>query len=156
MSDNVWLYGNPTVSTPHKKRTVITRPGPSNRIPVAFTHISPTDDPLIFQGQNGLECEEFVFAVRQRAFAKDKLDDARWTATLAASCFFGEALRWHVALDNSTKNDWELLQKALFAKYPPVPSVPWKAVDLDVDDVPDGTLHRYVSPFPDKVLFHTI
>ncbi|KAG8897179.1 hypothetical protein FRB99_008383, partial [Tulasnella sp. 403] len=71
-----------------------------------------------FRGNNGVECDEFVQAVRQRAIAEGKEFDNEWMAKFASTCIAGEALRWYTRLDKTTKHDWDLLQTALFNQYP--------------------------------------
>jgi hypothetical protein len=79
-----------------------------------FRYISPADDPLVFRGLNRQECEEFVFAIHQRA---TDLRDPKGTASLAALCFSGKSLEWYMTLDDRIKNHWGLLAKALFREY---------------------------------------
>lgn len=74
---------------------------------------------LIFRGINGLECEHFISAVRKHAFAEGRYDDFGWTAAFAATCFVGDALRWHAELDFQIQADWRFLQQAMFKQYPP-------------------------------------
>jgi len=75
---------------------------------------------LVFNGIDGLEAEEFIFSVRQRAIAERKDEDEKWMAKFASSCFSRDALRWHARLDPTTRNDWNLLQEALLSRFGPV------------------------------------
>lgn len=79
---------------------------------------SADDDDLIFEGIDGSECEDFVRDVRRRARAADKDCDNDWIIRLVSACLAGDALRWHFSLDREIRNDWELLQQAMLARYP--------------------------------------
>ncbi|KAG8894769.1 hypothetical protein FRB99_001004, partial [Tulasnella sp. 403] len=77
-----------------------------------------TQFPLIFRGIDGVECDSFVRHVRRKAVNEGKLQDSGWMANYAAGAFAGDALRWYDTLDKETKGNWDLLQTALFEKYP--------------------------------------
>jgi len=72
---------------------------------------------LVFKGTSGEECEEFISAVRRKAFAEGKQLDNQWIAQFAAISFSGKALRWHNGLDEATRQDWGLLEKAMLLEY---------------------------------------
>lgn len=72
------------------------------------------------RGLDGTECEDFIFAIRQRALIEGKMDENKWALTIASAGFAREALRWYITLDSSIQNDWLLLQKALLARFRPV------------------------------------
>jgi hypothetical protein len=72
----------------------------------------------VFYGHDGEECEKFVTAVRRIARREGKQHDGTWIADALEGCFEGEALRWHVELDDDVKRDWKQLEKALLRKYP--------------------------------------
>jgi len=91
----------------------------SAEAPYVFRYISPTSPVVVFQGVDGTECEEFVYAIRNWAFIEGKYHDDAWMADLASSRFLGNAIRWAVTLPDKTLKSWKLLQKALIAKYPP-------------------------------------
>jgi len=73
---------------------------------------------IVFRGASGGECEEFIGAIRQKAFAEGKQEDNKWIAQFASTCFSGKALRWHLRLDDKIQNDWKLLAQALIDAYP--------------------------------------
>lgn len=83
-----------------------------------FVHISPDDDPLLFQGIDGVECEEFIFAIRRKAIDAGKSKDNEWLLEFASSCFIGDALRWHIELDDEIAGDWRRLQRAMMLEWP--------------------------------------
>ncbi|KIO22325.1 hypothetical protein M407DRAFT_119055 [Tulasnella calospora MUT 4182] len=72
----------------------------------------------VFEGKGGLEAEAFVRAIRQKAFREGRQDADRWIAQFAATCFIGDALRWHASLDDDVQNSWKALQRAMFTQYP--------------------------------------
>lgn len=83
--------------------------------------LSPTSkevDP-VFNGSDGAEAEDFVTAVRRRAFAEGRQRDQAWMADYAATCLKGNAVRWFQALDREVREDWELLSRALLERWPP-------------------------------------
>lgn len=55
--------------------------------------------------------------MRKRAFEEGKEDDDAWIARYVATRVVGVALRWHASLDRSVRDDWELLQQAMLAKF---------------------------------------
>lgn len=73
---------------------------------------------IIFWGTDGTECEAFVVAIRDLAFAKGKEEDHHWMIHYATTRLRGKALRWHAKLDLSTQKDWYLFVQALFEEYP--------------------------------------
>lgn len=75
---------------------------------------------LIFSGVDGIEAEDFIYHVRQRALSEGKLQDKQWILNFASACFVRDALRWHASLDARIQDDWALLQKALLARFRPV------------------------------------
>ncbi|KAG8899784.1 hypothetical protein FRC01_010368 [Tulasnella sp. 417] len=76
-------------------------------------------DDLVFSGGGGEECEMFIVAVKKQAFRAGKVADRLWIAQFAGTCFAGPALRWYEGLDDATQSDWDLLRRALLARYPP-------------------------------------
>lgn len=75
---------------------------------------------LVFSGVDGIEAEDFIYHVRQKAFAEGKVQDKQWILNFASACFVRDALRWHASLDTRIQDDWALLQKALLARFRPV------------------------------------
>ncbi|KIO31352.1 hypothetical protein M407DRAFT_19729 [Tulasnella calospora MUT 4182] len=73
---------------------------------------------IIFRGNDGTECEEFVVAIRDIAFAKGKDEDHSWMVRYATTRLRGNALRWHAKLDLSVQQSWYLFVQALFEEYP--------------------------------------
>ena len=72
----------------------------------------------MFQGQDGEECEDFVFWVIRRAKDKGKMNDDQWIAEFAMSCMARKALRWYIQLEPEVQQSWRLLRKALMDRYP--------------------------------------
>ncbi|KAG8900643.1 hypothetical protein FRC00_011935 [Tulasnella sp. 408] len=70
-----------------------------------------------FYGKSGEEAEEFVHTVRQRARDAGKQKDNDWIITFVSDCFVGDALRWHVSLDQSIQDDWKMLQVAILVQW---------------------------------------
>jgi len=73
---------------------------------------------LIFKGEDGSECEQFIQAIRQHAFAEGKSRDGEWIVDFAATCFTGSALRWYETLSSEAQSDWDLLRNAMLSQYP--------------------------------------
>jgi len=101
--------------------------------------------PLEFTGSSCTECEQFIHAVRGKAFeqGKDLNDDTFWIAQYASTGFSGDALRWHTTLDDSTRQDWSLLEKALLKQY----QRPEDTI-TDTDVVQSPTVSTPTSPLP--------
>ncbi|KIO31371.1 hypothetical protein M407DRAFT_19743 [Tulasnella calospora MUT 4182] len=72
---------------------------------------------IIFRGIDGNECEAFVVAIRDLAFAKDKDEDPNWMLRYATTRLRHKALRWHAKLEPSIRKDWDLFVQALFEEY---------------------------------------
>lgn len=73
---------------------------------------------IVFRGIDGNECEAFIVAIRDLAFAKGKAEDRQWMLQYATTRLRYKALRWHARLDPSAQNDWYLFVQALFGEYP--------------------------------------
>ncbi|KAG8941820.1 hypothetical protein FRC04_004062 [Tulasnella sp. 424] len=75
------------------------------------------EEDLIFTGGSAEEAEDFIFAVKKRAYSKGKHKDPAWIAEFVSICFAKKALRWYERLDEDTQNDWRLLKRALLDEY---------------------------------------
>lgn len=73
---------------------------------------------IVFLGKDGYECEEFIRAIHNMAYAAGKTRDDAWMADLASTCFSGRALRYYDSLEPDIRYDWTLLRHALLTKYP--------------------------------------
>ncbi|KAG9045424.1 hypothetical protein FS837_006334 [Tulasnella sp. UAMH 9824] len=78
-----------------------------------------------FRGSNAAEAEDFIQAVRRKAWAEQKQFDYSWTAAFAATQMSGPALWWHASLPRDVQSDWGKLELALLDKFglgqPPAP-----------------------------------
>jgi len=98
------------------------------------------DGDITFRGTDGIECEEFIRAVRLRVRSESRTDDNDWIVQFVSTCFARNALRWYITLDHDVQNDWDRLQKALLDKYP--------AVD-DIRSTPPTGVVQSFSPLGD-------
>ncbi|KIO16096.1 hypothetical protein M407DRAFT_34271 [Tulasnella calospora MUT 4182] len=73
---------------------------------------------IVFRGIDGNECEAFIAAIRDRAFAQGMDEGDHWMLRYATSRLRGKAMRWHAKLDPSIRKDWDLFLQALFEEYP--------------------------------------
>ena len=71
-----------------------------------------------FKGTSGWECEEFIRAIRAKAFADEKDGDEQWMLRLMVAHLSGKALRWYSTLHSSVKGSWEDMVDAMLAEYP--------------------------------------
>ncbi|KIO17952.1 hypothetical protein M407DRAFT_32367 [Tulasnella calospora MUT 4182] len=111
----------------HKKIPVLTPAQQSpclspRRISTIDPPTTPAIEPLaygdiIFTGGSAEEAEDFIFAIKKRAYSKGKHQDNAWIRDFVSICFAKKALRWYVRLDPETRNDWELLQRAILDEY---------------------------------------
>lgn len=67
-------------------------------------------------------------SIRQRAFSEDKIGDYQWMAAQASGHFADKAGKWYDGLEQSVKDDWLLLERALLSKYGR------KAIESDSDE----------------------
>lgn len=58
-------------------------------------------------------------SVRKYIKYHGKKGDNEWINREIEPCYAEDALRWHSALENDIKMDWEALERALFARFPP-------------------------------------
>jgi len=72
-----------------------------------------------FEGIDGTECEDFVFAVKQEVFENEKDQDDAWIARYVSPLMKGRALRWYERLDDEVQGSWKLLKRAMLDKFPP-------------------------------------
>lgn len=72
---------------------------------------------LTFNGVDGVDCYEFIQAIRRRALDEGKSRDDAWVADMVALCFSGPALKWFESLDDDSQRDWKLLRQAIVRKY---------------------------------------
>ncbi|KAG8941818.1 hypothetical protein FRC04_004060, partial [Tulasnella sp. 424] len=72
---------------------------------------------ILFYGESAEEAEDFIFAIKERAYAEGKQKDNAWIADFASICFAKKALRWYEELNEETQSDWKLLRQAILAKY---------------------------------------
>ncbi|KAG8937705.1 hypothetical protein FRC00_001958 [Tulasnella sp. 408] len=72
---------------------------------------------IVFRGIDGNECEAFIIAIRDLAFAKGKEEDCHWMLHYATTRLRHKALRWHAKLEPSIRKDWDLFVQALFEEY---------------------------------------
>ncbi|KAG8898452.1 hypothetical protein FRB99_007433, partial [Tulasnella sp. 403] len=75
------------------------------------------EDSFLFEGGDSTECDQFIRYVRMQALKADKAQDSYWAAKFATACLGGEALRWHLTLDEETQDDWKELEKALVERF---------------------------------------
>ncbi|KIO23600.1 hypothetical protein M407DRAFT_26972 [Tulasnella calospora MUT 4182] len=73
---------------------------------------------IVFRGIDGNECEAFIAAIRDRAFAQGMDEGDYWMLRYATSRLRGKAMRWHAKLEPSLRKDWDLFLQALFEEYP--------------------------------------
>lgn len=73
----------------------------------------------VFDGSDSADAEDFIHAIRAKAFSEGKDSDQDWILRLVTAFLTRDALRWHVELEPSIRNDWWLLQKALLARFCP-------------------------------------
>lgn len=83
-----------------------------------FKYIPFGTDHPVFKGIDGVEAEEWVCAIRQKALSLRRQRDNDWIADFASTCFVGDALRWYEDLDEDTQRDWRKLRLALLAQWP--------------------------------------
>lgn len=104
---------------------------------------------ITFTGTNGNECEAFIVAIRDLAFAQGRDEDHHWMLRFATTRLRGKALRWHARLEPSIKQDWDLFVQALFEEYSFVEESGGLEIATPVryDDVqspPSRHYHRYL------------
>ncbi|KAG8908288.1 hypothetical protein FRB99_007822 [Tulasnella sp. 403] len=74
-------------------------------------------EPFVLSDITPQECEELVQVVQRKAFDEGKTRDYQWMADLASTLLTGNALRWYATLDEETQHNWQLLRRALLARY---------------------------------------
>ena len=79
------------------------------------------DGRLVFHGYDGIECERFLQAVRQHIFYHNRQYDDAYITSYVAACLTEDALRWHISLDDATRDSWRSLERAMITAFPPPP-----------------------------------
>lgn len=64
---------------------------------------------VVFEGNDGRECEQFILGVQKQAFARGMSKNDELIAQFVATHIGGEALRWYVTLDDEIQDSWKLL-----------------------------------------------
>lgn len=78
-----------------------------------------SDDDLVFDGTSKSSALDFIQAIRRKAHENAAgLGTKTSLADLASLCFDGAALEWFENLDFEVQGDWNLLRKALIARFP--------------------------------------
>ncbi|KIO30651.1 hypothetical protein M407DRAFT_20366 [Tulasnella calospora MUT 4182] len=72
-----------------------------------------------FKGIDWEECNEFILAIRTRAFWEGKQRDPNWMADFAATNVSHKALLWHSRLPEDVRQDWSKLEAAFFDRWAP-------------------------------------
>ncbi|KAG9041013.1 hypothetical protein FS837_012846 [Tulasnella sp. UAMH 9824] len=72
---------------------------------------------LTFRGSSAAEAEDFVQAVRRKAWAEQRQFDYKWMAAYAAVQMSGQALRWHMSLPRDIQSNWGKLEAAILDRY---------------------------------------
>ncbi|KAG8921717.1 hypothetical protein FRC00_008321, partial [Tulasnella sp. 408] len=79
---------------------------------------------ISFSGGSAEEAEDFILAVKRRAYSEGKHKDDAWIADFVSVCLEKKALRWYESLDRETQNDWQLLKRAILDEYKEAPVSP--------------------------------
>ncbi|KAG8992649.1 hypothetical protein FRB90_000941 [Tulasnella sp. 427] len=68
----------------------------------------------------------FIQNVQRIAFSQNRVEDDRWIAQYASTCFSDSSMVWYFGLDEATQSSWVKLRVALVKQYPitPPPSAP--------------------------------
>ncbi|KIO23822.1 hypothetical protein M407DRAFT_26751 [Tulasnella calospora MUT 4182] len=77
----------------------------------------PITEDFVFTGIDGLNCHQFIKAVRENALKEGKQRDYEWMADFASIRFEEEALRWFESLEDGTQSDWRVLRRAILSRY---------------------------------------
>ncbi|KAG8985429.1 hypothetical protein FRB90_004708 [Tulasnella sp. 427] len=79
----------------------------------------PGSDEIVFTGQGRDTGVNFISAVNRAAWRAGKLDDPKWTAQFAYSCFAKNALIWYEGLNDRVQQNWKELRAAILMEYAP-------------------------------------
>lgn len=77
---------------------------------------------LEFSGGSRSDCQRFIRDVRRAALAAGKARDDEWMADIAGACFIGDALDWHIELDEEIQQSWKMLERAMLRRFAGEPS----------------------------------
>ncbi|KAG8930524.1 hypothetical protein FRC00_001098 [Tulasnella sp. 408] len=72
---------------------------------------------FVFTGLDGLNCHQFIKAIRENALKEGRQRDYEWMADFASIRFEEEALQWFESLGDETQSDWRLLRRAILSRY---------------------------------------
>lgn len=71
----------------------------------------------LFDGSDSADAEDFIHAIRAKAYSEGKDNDEAWILRLVRASLTRDALRWHTGLDPAIRKDWDLLEKALLERF---------------------------------------
>ncbi|KAG9042080.1 hypothetical protein FS837_011364 [Tulasnella sp. UAMH 9824] len=71
-----------------------------------------------FAGTSTESVTSFIHSVHRVAFLFSRVEDDKWIAHYASTCFLDSALVWYIGLGEETRFSWEKLRTALVNCYP--------------------------------------
>ncbi|KAG8964271.1 hypothetical protein FRC00_002959 [Tulasnella sp. 408] len=101
--------------------TSIGAPAASEKVVATLLNPSPTVW-ISFAGGSNESAATFIQSVHRVAFMQNRIEDDKWMAQYASTCFTGSALMWYLSLEEKAQTTWKKLRLALVQRYPVIQS----------------------------------
>ncbi|KAG9040951.1 hypothetical protein FS837_012915 [Tulasnella sp. UAMH 9824] len=101
--------------------TSIGAPAASEKAVTTLLNPNPTVW-ISFTGGSNQSVATFIQSVQRVAFMQNRIEDDKWMAQYASTCFTDSALMWYLSLEEKTQTTWKKLRLALVQRYPVVQS----------------------------------
>ncbi|KAG8915919.1 hypothetical protein FRC00_007198, partial [Tulasnella sp. 408] len=73
---------------------------------------------ISFSGAPNESAASFIQSIQRIAFTQNRIEDDKWMAQYASTCFSDSALMWYLKLDEEIQANWKKLRLALAERYP--------------------------------------
>ncbi|KAG8930086.1 hypothetical protein FRC01_003266 [Tulasnella sp. 417] len=73
---------------------------------------------ISFSGHPKESAASLIQSMQRVAFLQNRIEDDKWIAQYASTCFTDSALVWYLGLEKDTRSSWEKLRLALVHRYP--------------------------------------
>ncbi|KAG8992757.1 hypothetical protein FRB90_000911 [Tulasnella sp. 427] len=125
------------MSSPQAPATSTASEGDSSMMPSAPAAAPPPTVSLAWISFHGDgPADTFIQAIQRFAFSQDRVEDDKWIAQYASTCFSSSAMGWYLDLDEAVQSSWVKLRAALAKQYPVPDTAQSKSGQYPVSPLP--------------------
>ncbi|KAG8922934.1 hypothetical protein FRC01_013436 [Tulasnella sp. 417] len=95
---------------------------------------------ISFSGRPKESAASLIQSMQRVAFLQNRIEDDKWIAQYASTCFTDSALVWYLGLEKDTRSSWEKLRLALVQRYPVQATKPTPAFATASTALPDPVI----------------